>query len=116
MTPNKLKSICVPLDPDDCGSSISGWVRYPEIDDERGKHNKKQYLNYSADLSLSDCSRVITWSFSNSRDGFDLEKIDRAIGALMTFRQYMEGAEVLRKKLATGVEEHNKLIDEKEDG
>jgi hypothetical protein len=84
----KVKSVCVPLDPDDCGSVISGYVRYPElIQKDYGK--KLWYINTSASASLSDCSRVIQWSLSGSGGTeYNTVKIDRAIEALQKLRKH----------------------------
>ena len=40
MSKDTIKSVCVPLDPDDVGSMISGYVNFPEIKEyEHTKHN-----------------------------------------------------------------------------
>ena len=110
MSKDTIKSVCVPLDPDDVGSMISGYVNFPEI--KEYEHNKTQHLNYSANLALSDCSRVINWNFIESDGlGFNIEKIDNVIGVLMTFRQYMKEADTLYKRLSKSVKEHNDLIE-----
>jgi hypothetical protein len=112
-SPDKVKSVCIPLDPDDCGSVISGFVRYPEI--ETYSHGKKeQYIEYGASLALSDCSRVINWSLS-AENSYDLDKLDRAIAALMEMRKNMSEAETLRKKLMIKVKAHNKIVNPKDE-
>jgi hypothetical protein len=109
-SPDKVKTVCVPLDPDDCGSVISGYVRYPEIDTySHGK--REQYVEYNANMSLSDCSRVIQWSLTGNEE-FNLDKLDRAISALMELRKYMAEAEALRKKMTVKVKAYNKTLKE----
>lgn len=106
-TPEKVESICVPLDPDDCGSVISGFVRFPEIDSYiHGA--KEQYISFSANISLSDCQRVIGWCFSTD-EGYNLEKMDRAIAAMMEMRKFMSEAENQRKRLQVKVDAYNKV-------
>ena len=112
-TPAKVKTVCVPLDPDDCGSVISGYVRYPEINKETYGRKKEQYLDFGANLSLSDCSRVIGWNFSRNEE-FNLDKIDRVICALLDYRTYLEEAEEQRKILKVEVEAYNKDLKEDE--
>jgi len=107
-TPEKVKTVCIPLDPDGCGSVISGYVRYPEI--ETYSHGKKeQFIEYGANMSLSDCSRVIQWGLTDN-DAFHLEKLDRAISALMELRKYMGEAEAQRKKMEFKVKAHNATL------
>jgi hypothetical protein len=92
-----IKSVCVPLDPDDCGSTISGYVRYPEIL-QRDYGDRKWYINYTASVSLSDCSRVIQWGLSDGGN-YNIEKLDRAISALSKLREYCVAANVELVKL-----------------
>jgi len=108
MTPEKVKTVCVALDPDDCGSVISGYVRYPEVGSyDHGK--KEQFVEYGASMALSDCSRVIQWGLTDN-DAFHLEKLDRAISALTEIRKYMAEAEALRKKMQAKVKAHNATL------
>jgi hypothetical protein len=93
----KIESICAPLDPDDCGSTISGYVRYPELL-QQDYGEKKWYTTHTAAVSLSDCSRVIQWGLGES-DGYNIEKIDRAITALSKLREYCVAAEEELTKL-----------------
>ena len=110
--PKKVKSVCVPLDPDECGSTISGVVRFPEI--ERNNYGKKRhFVRCGASVSLSDCSRVVTWSLTDIHR-FDIEKIDRAIGALTRLREYLVEAEARRLVLDTEVKTKNDELGEDE--
>ena len=104
----KVKSVCVPLDPDDCGSVISGYVRYPEVD-QRDWDSQKEYINYDAKISLSDCSKVINWSFylDEKYGGYNLAKIDRAIAALTELRWYMDAAQHEYLELKKAVDARN---------
>ena len=90
----KVKSVCIPLDPDDCGSVISGYVHYPEVC-QRDYGSQKEYINFDAKISLSDCSKVINWSFySDAKEGgYNLAKIDRVIAALTELKGYMVAAQ-----------------------
>jgi hypothetical protein len=108
--PKKVKSICVPLDPDDCGSVISGYVRYPEL--YRYSHGLKLWsVNHGASVTLSDCNRVIQWSLSD--DGYNFAKIDAAISALTKLRQYMVEAEADLKRAREEKKERNIKLDPK---
>jgi hypothetical protein len=96
MTPKKVKTVCVPLDPDDCGSVVHGYVRYPEL--YRTHYGKKFWeIEQGASVSLSDCNRVIQWSLTDT--GFNIEKIDTAIGALQKMRKHMVKAQAELEKL-----------------
>lgn len=109
-TPEKIETVLVALDPDDCGSVISGYVRYPEI--ETYSHGKKeQYVEYGAEASLSDCNRWIRWSLTDN-DEYHFTKIDNAISALTELRKHMARAEALRKKLDVKVKAYNKTLKE----
>ena len=108
MKPKKVKSICLPLDPDDCGSVISGFVRFPESV-QRNYGKKLWDVEYGASLSLTDCNRVIQWSFGGD-DGFDIEKLDTAISALTEFRRYMAEAQTEYKKVQKENKVRNKAL------
>lgn len=105
----KVKSVCVPIDPDDCGSMISGYVRYPELK-QRDYGKSTWYMENSASVSLSDCSRVINWDLSSERGKYNLVKLDRAITALTKLREHaalaQEAADRLKKEMAA----RNKLL------
>ena len=104
----KVKSVCVPLDPDDCGSMISGYVRYPDL--KRNNYGKKSwFVESSASVSLTDCNRVINWDLGNGEEYY-LVKLDRAITALTKLREHaalaQEAADRLKKEMAA----RNKLL------
>lgn len=108
--PKKVKSVCVPLDPDDCGSVIHGYVRFPEL---VRKHygSKDWYVECGASLSLSDCNRIIQWAMTDGNDDaeqFNVAKLDVAIGALTKFREYMAQANAEYKRLEKEAKERNK--------
>jgi hypothetical protein len=114
MSKSKVKSVCVPLDPDDCGSVISGYVRYPEL--KQYTHGKKFWrIENSASVSLSDCNRVIQWSLDCSDEGdtpgFNAVKLDRAITALMKLREYCFEANEAYKEAHKTMRERNLAID-----
>jgi len=99
MTPKKVKSVCVPLDPDDCGSVIHGYVRFPELVQRNYNKNLWQ-IEKSASVSLSDCNRIIQWDLSDDGDdNFNLDKLDVAIATLTDLRKFMSEANVEYKKM-----------------
>lgn len=85
----KIKSVCEPLDPDDCGSVISGYVRYPQLI-QQDYGSRKWYVQHAASVTLSDCNRVIQWGLTD--DNYNVVKIDRAISALTKLREYCVSA------------------------
>ena len=106
MKPKKVKSVCVPLNPDDCGSVVSGYVRFPEL--SKCEYDKGKWsVNYTASVSLSDCSKVINWHLTND-EGFDFDKLGRAIDALEKLRDYMIKAQLSFNKLNAEKEARNK--------
>lgn len=108
--PKKVKTVCIPLDPDDCGSVISGYVRYPEL--ERYSHGQKfWHVNFGASVTLSDCNRVIQWSLCD--EDYNFAKIDAAISALTKIRQYMVDAQAELKRARAEKKERNIKIDPK---
>lgn len=109
MAPKKVKSICVPLDPDDCGSVIHGYVRFPELY-QRDYGKKLWAVEYTATISLSDCNRVIQWGLDGNHE-FNIEKIDTAISALTEMRKFMVEANIQIKKLEKEKKRLNKEID-----
>lgn len=110
-TPKKVKSICVPLDPDDCGSVISGYVRFPEL--TQNAYGKRLWsMQHGAEISLSDCSRVIKWQMSDT-DGYNLAKLDLAIGALMKMREFMLQAQKDVERMEAEMKARNKILDPK---
>ena len=70
------------LDPVDCGSIISYSVR-------RGKYG------ITAEISLSDCSRMISWYFDR-RSG--PHKIEAALAVLTEFQEKYNAALKLRRR------------------
>jgi len=109
MTPKKVKTVCIPLDPDDCGSVIHGYVRFPEL--YQRNHGQKLWdIEFSASVSLSDCNRVIQWAMTES-DEFNLAKLDTAIAALTDLRKYMAEANAEIKKMEKERRKLNKAID-----
>lgn len=110
MMPKKVKTVCVPLDPDDCGSVIHGYVRFPEL--YRTHYGKKLWdIEQSASISLSDCNRVIQWSLSGGSEGFNIEKLDNAIGALQKMRKHMVKAQAELESLKSEKRTRNIAID-----
>lgn len=107
--PKKIKTVCVPLDPDDCGSVIHGYVRFPELY-QRNYGKKLWEMEYNATVSLSDCNRVINWSL-NGTDELNIEKLDRAISALTDLRKFMVEATTEVKKLEKERIRLNKALD-----
>ena len=108
MKPKKVKTVCLPLDPDECGSVISGYVRFPEA--YRANYGKKLWeVEYGASLSLSDCNRVIQWNFGSDRE-YDIEKLDTAISALTEFRRYLAEAQTEMKKIQKENKAKNKEL------
>lgn len=107
----KVKSVCIPLDPDDCGSVISGFVRYPEmIQKDYGK--KLWYINTGGAVSLSDCSRVIQWQLNGHNDTeYNTVKIDRAIKALKKLRKYCVEAQAEFEKMEADRKARNMILD-----
>ena len=104
----KVKSVCVPIDPDDCGSTISGYVRYPELN--RHNYGKKTwFVEGSASVSLSDCNRVINWDLGGG-EKYSLVKLDRAITALTKLREYVALAQEAADKLKKEAEASNKAL------
>jgi len=101
----KVKTVCVPIDVDSCSSTISGYVRYPDIEASHYATDRV-HLHADAQVSLSDCNRVITWDLCSH--GYALEKIDRAIAALSKLRKHMALAQVLYVELEAEVEKRNK--------
>lgn len=108
--PKKVKTVCIPLDPDDCGSVISGYVRFPEL--YRYSHGKKFWsVNWGASVSLSDCNRVIQWSLQGDNDTYNFSKIDAAISALTKLRQHMVDAQEELVRMKKEKKERNLAID-----
>jgi hypothetical protein len=108
MMPKKVKTVCVPLDPDDCGSVIHGYVRFPEL--YRTHYGKKLWeIESGASLSLSDCNRVIQWALTDT--GFNIEKLDNAIGALQKMRKHMVKAQAELEKLKAEKRARNLALD-----
>jgi hypothetical protein len=110
MTPKKIKSVCIPLDPDDCGSVIHGYVRFPELV-QRNYGKKLWDVEYSASVSLSDCNRVIQWAMTDDDNMFNIDKLDTAIGALSELRKFMSEANAELKKARKEVKRLNLIID-----
>lgn len=110
MTPKKVKSVCVPLDPDDCGSVIHGYVRFPELY-QRDYGKKHWEVEYSSSVSLSDCNRVISWNLNGDDGSFNIAKLDTAIGALTELRKFMVEANAEIKKLEKERVRRNKELD-----
>jgi hypothetical protein len=111
MRPKKVKTVCVPLDPDDCGSVIHGYVRFPELV-QRNYGKKVWETEHQASVSLSDCNRVIQWSLTDDGDGnFNIDKLDIAIAALTDMRKFMAEANAELKKLNKERARLNKAID-----
>ena len=110
MTPKKIKSVCIPLDPDDCGSVIHGYVRFPELV-QRNYGKKLWDVEYTATVSLSDCNRVIQWALTDDDNMYHIDKIDIAIGALTELRKYMNEANVELKKLRKELKRRNLELD-----
>lgn len=101
--PKKVKSVCVPIDPDDCGSVISGYVRFPEL--YRTHYGKKLWdVNWGASITLSDCNRVIQWDLTGN--AYNIAKLDAAINALTKMRALMCDAQ---NELAETKGEKNRL-------
>jgi len=72
------------LDPVDCGSIISYSVR-------RGKYG------ICAEISLSDCNRMISWYFDRHSSG--THKIDTILEILTAFREdYTAATKMQRRK------------------
>lgn len=108
-TPRKVKTVCVPIDPDDCGSVISGYVRFPEL--YQTSYNKKLWeINSGANMTLSDCNRVISWGLNDS-DEFNIDKLDNAIGALMKMREHMVAAQAELVKAKKERKARNLILD-----
>lgn len=107
--PKKIQSVCIPLDPDDCGSVIHGYVRYPELT-QRNYGKKLWDIEFSASLSLSDCNRVINWNM-NSGDEFNVAKLDVAISALTEFRKFMVEANAEIQRVEKERAKLNKELD-----
>ena len=110
MTPKLIKSICVPLDPDDCGSVVHGYVRFPELV-QRNYGKKLWDVEFTATVSLSDCNRVIQWALTNDDGMYHIEKLDTAIGALTEMRKYLHEANVELKKMRKEVKRLNLVLD-----
>lgn len=110
MTPKKVKSVCIPLDPDDCGSVIHGYVRYPEL--YQRNHGKKKWdVEFSATVSLSDCNRVIQWALTDDDNMYHTDKLDIAIGALTELRKFMSEGNAELKKLRKEAKRLNLILD-----
>jgi hypothetical protein len=108
-TPKKVKTVCLPIDPDDCGSVIHGYVRFPEL--YQTSYGKKLWeINSGASLSLSDCNRVIQWGLSDS-DEFNIDKLDCAISALMKMREHMVAAQAEMVKVKKERKTRNLILD-----
>lgn len=101
----------MPLAPDDCESVICGYVRFPELyQNPDGK--KYWYLNYSAAVSLTDCHRQIQWNLlDHDEDSFNIAKLDTAIRALNTLRDYLVKASVELDECKKKKKEWNSAID-----
>ena len=110
MTPKKIKSVCIPLDPDDCGSVIHGYVRFPELV-QRNYGKKLWDVEYTATVSLSDCNRVIQWALTDDDNMYHIDKIDIAIGALTELRKYMSEANAELKKARKECKRRNLELD-----
>jgi hypothetical protein len=110
MTPKKVKSVCIPLDPDDCGSVIHGYVRFPELT-QRNYGKRKWDVEYGASVSLSDCNRVIQWAMTDDDNNYHIEKLDIAISALTELRKFMSEANVELKKARKEAKRLNLIID-----
>lgn len=111
MIPKRVETVCLPLDPDDCGSVVHGYVRFPEL--YRVNYGKKLWdIEYSANISLSDCNRIIQWGLSGGeKDAFNVAKIDRAISALTKMREHMVEAQEEMKKTRQELRERNLALD-----
>jgi len=109
MKPKTVKSICVPLDPDECGSVISGYVRFPELERDTYGKIKKWSVNWGATVSLSDCNRVINWNLTDKE--YDIAKLDRAISALGQLREFMVEAQADLNKLNAKRKRMNLALD-----
>jgi hypothetical protein len=106
----KVETVCVPLDPDDCGSVISGYVRFPEMY-QRDYGKQFWEVNWGASMALSDCSRVINWSFTSGDEDYNFEKLDRTIAALTKFREHMVTASNEMKKIRKEIKKRNLALD-----
>lgn len=105
--PKKVKSVCIPLDPDDCGSVIHGYVRFPELY-RRNYGGKEWDVEYGASISLSDCNRVIQWALTGDDEQFNIAKLDVAISALTKMREFMVQAQAEYNRLDKEAKERNK--------
>jgi hypothetical protein len=112
MTPKKVKSVCIPLDPDDCGSVIHGYVRFPELV-QRDYGKKLWEVEQSASVSLSDCNRIIQWNLTDDgiTGAYNIDKLDIAISALTELRKYMSEANAELKKMNKERARRNRALD-----
>lgn len=97
-------SVCVAIDPDNCGSSVMGYV-----------YKATSYKSYAGrkdvraggKVVLSDCGRTITWDIGETRDG-SVAKLNRAIKALEVLRDAAERELPKARKLQQEAKTYNK--------
>lgn len=76
------------LDPADCGSMIAYSIHQTTYEPSE----------LEANVVLSDCNRMINWSFDKNDDS--VEKIDNAINILIAFRKdLLKARKLLPKKV-----------------
>jgi len=78
---------------DDCGSTVA-WIvevlgRGPKPDGD--EYDRKAWVRLSAQASLSDCSRRITWDLDYKEEE-SLAKVDAAIAELSLLRDALKEA------------------------
>lgn len=113
MKPKNVKSICIALDPDNCDSTISGYVRFPQLEKcDWYEDSDKWHVNYAASISLSDCDKVINWVLTGGK-GFRIDKINNAIIALVRLRRFMIDAQVEYTEKVAEQKARNKVLKSK---
>jgi hypothetical protein len=93
---------------------ISGYVRFPELEREAYGKIKKWHVNWSANISLSDCNRVIQWQLTDNE--YNIAKLDRAINALSKMREFMVEAQAELTKLNAKKKKMNLALDPSDEG
>jgi len=101
-------SVCVAIDPDNCGSSVMGYVY--KATSYKSYENRRS-VRSGGKVILTDCGRSITWDIDDGQEG--VAKLNNAIKALTALRdaarRELPKARALHKEVAA----HNRALKRK---